>query len=165
MSESNQHIARAFAFSGATFMLGVVIFFLTQPIIPLVELPDIAGWIFSLGFIFIFFNMSGVMARRFCSRTFEMERYPYVLSLILILPTFILSVSTDRFSGWGPMLFFFFLITVSTTAGAYIGIRSGQKKRDRLIREALKEAGEELTDEEDAPPREEPVNPDKKTTD
>jgi len=43
MSDTKQQIARAFAFTGATLLLGVVIFFFTQGLIPFVELPDIAG--------------------------------------------------------------------------------------------------------------------------
>ncbi len=141
MSHLKQQIARAFAFAGAALLLGVVVYFFTQALIPFVELPDIAGSVFALGFILIFLNLSFALGKRFCSRTFEMERYPYVLALVLILPTLILSLMTDRFSGPGAALLFFGMITLAVLAGAFLGIRSGSRKRDKLIREAL-ETGE-----------------------
>ncbi len=141
MSDTKQQIARAFAFTGATLMMGVVIFFFTQGIIPFVELPDIAGSVFLLGFILIFLNLSFALARRFCSRTFEMERFPYVLGLVLVLPTVVLSLLTERFSGAGPAAMFIVVVTIAALAGAFLGIRSGGRKRDRLIREALESGG------------------------
>ncbi len=141
MSDTKQQIARAFAFSGATLLLGVVVFFFTQALIPFVELPDIAGSVFALGFVLVFLNLSFALGRRFCSRTFEMERYPYILAVLLMLPTIILSLLTDRFSGPEAAAMFFGMITLSVLAGAYLGIRSGSRKRDKLIREAL-ETGE-----------------------
>ncbi|MBP3192752.1 hypothetical protein [Natronogracilivirga saccharolytica] len=137
MTHQKQQIARAFAYSGATLMIGVVIFFFTQGLIPFIELPDIAGSVFLLGFILIFLNLSFAMARRFCSKTFEMERFPYIIAILLILPTLILSAATDRFSGITAMLLFYLIITLSSLTGAYLGIRSGRRKRDRLIQEAL----------------------------
>lgn len=137
MSHQKQQIARAFAYTGATLMIGVVIFFFTQGLIPFVELPDIAGSVFLLGFILIFLNLSFAMARRFCSKTFEMEHFPYIIAVLLILPTLILSAATDRFSGISAMLLFFLVIALSSLSGAYLGIRSGRRKRDRLIKEAL----------------------------
>ena len=141
MSDTKQQIARAFAFTGATLMMGVVIFFFTQGIIPFVELPDIAGSVFLLGFILIFLNLSFALARRFCSRTFEMERFPYVLGLVLVLPTVVLSLLTERFSGAGPAAMFIVVVTIAALTGAFLGIRSGGRKRDRLIREALESGG------------------------
>ncbi len=141
MSTANQQAARAFAFTGATLLLGVVIFFFTQGLIPFVELPDIAGSVFALGFFLIYMNLSFALGRRFCSRSFELEHFPYIIGIILILPMLILSVLTDRFSGWSPYFFFSFIIIVAVISGAYLGINSGRRKRDRLIREAL-ETGE-----------------------
>ncbi len=141
MSEIKQQIARAFAFTGATLMMGVVIFFFTQGLIPLVELPDIAGSVFLLGFILVFLNLSFAMGRRFCSRTFEMERFPLILGLVLVLPTWVLSLMTDRFSGGSAAALFLGVITLASISGAFLGIRSGGRRRDRLIREALKSGG------------------------
>ncbi len=146
MSDTKQQIARAFAFAGATLLLGVVVFFFTQALIPFVELPDIAGSVFALGFILIFLNLSFALSRRFCSRTFEMERFPYILALVLMLPTVMLSLLTDRFSGPGAAAMFFGMITLSVLAGAYLGIKSGSRKRDKLIREALETGGMESND-------------------
>ncbi len=146
MSDIKQQIARAFAFAGATLLLGVVVFFFTQALIPFVELPDIAGSVFALGFILIFLNLSFALSRRFCSRTFEMERFPYILALVLMLPTVMLSLLTDRFSGPGAAAMFFGMITLSVLAGAYLGIKSGSRKRDKLIREALETGGMESND-------------------
>ena len=143
MSDTKQQIARAFAFTGATLLLGVVIFFFTQGLIPFVELPDIAGSVFFLGFILIFLNLSFALGRRFCSRTFEMEHFPYVLGLVLVLPTVILSLTTERFSGAGPAAIFIGMITLAALVGAFLGIRSGGRRRDRLIREALESGGTE----------------------
>ncbi len=146
MSDTKQQIARAFAFTGATLLLGVVVFFFTQALIPFVELPDIAGSVFALGFILIFLNLSFALGRRFCSRTFEMERYPYILAIVLILPTVILSLLTNLFSGPGAAVIFFGMITLSVLAGAYFGIKSGSRKRDKLIREALETGDIESND-------------------
>jgi len=141
MSDTKQQIARAFAFTGATLLLGVVVFFFTQGLIPFVELPDIAGSVFSLGFILIFLNLSFALGRRFCSRTFEMERFPYFLGLVLVLPTVVLSLLTERLSGIGPAATFIGMITFAAIVGAFLGIRSGGRRRDRLIREALESGG------------------------
>jgi hypothetical protein len=143
MSETTQQIARAFAFTGATLLLGVTIFFFTQGIIPFVELPDIAGSVFLLGFVLIYLNLSFALGRRFCSRTFEMERFPLILGVVLVLPTAVLSLLTERFSGAGPATLFIGVITVASLAGAFLGIRSGGRRRDRLIREALESGGTE----------------------
>ncbi len=137
MSHQKQQIARSFAFTGATLLIGVVVFFFTQGLIPFVELPDIAGSVFTLGFILVFLNLSFVLGRRFCSRTFEMERFPYVLGIVLILPTLILSLLTERFDGITALLLFFTIITTASIVGTFLGIRSGRRKRDKLIREAL----------------------------
>ncbi len=141
MSDTRQQIARAFAFTGATLLLGVTIFFFTQAIIPFVELPDIAGPVFLLGFILIFLNLSFALARRFCSRTFEMERFPFILGLVLVLPIAVLSLLTERFSGAGPASIFIGAIALASLAGAYLGIHSGRRRRDKLIREALEAGG------------------------
>lgn len=141
MSSEKQQVARAFAYSGAALLLGVIIFFFTQGFIPLVELPDIAGMIISLGFVLIFLNVSFGLARRFCSRTFEMERFPYILGFIIVLPVLVLSVATERFSDTSPLLVFYATIILAGQAGALFGIRSGGRKRDKLIREALETGG------------------------
>ncbi len=141
MSNTKQQIARAFAYTGATLMVGVVVYFFTQGLIPFVELPDIAGSVFLLGFILIFLNLSFAMGRRFCSRTFEMERYPYILGLVLVLPTWVLSLGMDRFSGAGAAALFLGVITIASVAGAFLGIRSGERRRDKLIREAMETGG------------------------
>jgi hypothetical protein len=141
MSDTKQQIARAFAYTGATLMVGVVVYFFTQGLIPFVELPDIAGSVFLIGFILIFLNLSFAMGRRFCSRTFEMERFPFILALVLVLPTWVLSLATERFSGTGAATLFLGVITFASVAGALLGIRSGGRKRDKLIREALETGG------------------------
>lgn len=146
MSHDKQQIARAFAFSGATLMLGVVVFFFTQGLIPYVELPDIAGSVFAVGFILVFLNLSFVLGRRFCSRTFEMERFPYVLGIILILPTMVLSFFTERFTEITALLLFCVIIATASIAGIFLGIKSGRRKRDKLIQEAL-ESGSTETEE------------------
>lgn len=141
MNMEKQQAARAFAYSGAALLLGVIIFFFTQGLIPLVELPDIAGMTVTLGFVLIFLNVSFGLARRFCSRTFEMERFPCITGFIIVLPTLILSVLTERFSETSSLLVFYATIIVASQAGALFGIRSGGRKRDKLIREALETGG------------------------
>lgn len=141
MSENKQHIARAFAYTGATLMVGVVVYFFTQGLIPFVGLPDIAGSVFLLGFILVFLNLSFAMGRRFCSRTFEMERFPFLLAMVLVLPTWILSLAMERLHTPGSAVFFLGTITLASLAGAFLGIRSGGRKRDRLIRDAFERGG------------------------
>lgn len=147
MSLSKEQKARAFAFAGATLLIGVMIFFFTQGIIPFVELPDIAGSVILLGFALVFLNLSFAVARRFCSKTFEWTRYSYILGLILILPTLILSAVTERFSGVPGYLLFAVMISVASATGVWFGIKSGKKKRDNLIREAL-ESGDTENEKE-----------------
>jgi CDP-diglyceride synthetase len=137
MSHFKQQVARAFAFSGAALMIGVIIFFFTQGLIPFVELPDIAGSVFAIGFILVFLNLSFVLSRRFCSKTFEMERFPYILGFFIALPTLVLSLLTERFSGATALLLFFAIVIISSITGSYLGIKSGGRKRDKLIQEAL----------------------------
>lgn len=146
MSPDKQHIARAFAFTGATLLIGVVVFFFTQGLIPFIELPDIAGTVFALGFFLIFLNLSFGMSRRFCSRTFEMERFPYILGGVLILPTLFLSFLTERLSGISSLAIFFSLIATASFIGVFFGIKSGRRRRDKLIREALETGRTEKKD-------------------
>lgn len=141
MSHIQQQVARAFAFTGATLLIGVVVFFITQGMIPFVELPDIAGAVILAGFVLVFLNLSLTMGRRFCSRTFELENFPYLLGFVLVLPTLILSFLTERLTGFSSYLLFSATIILSAQAGAWIGIKSGRRKRDKLINEAL-ETGE-----------------------
>lgn len=147
MNHTRQQVARAFAYTGATLLLGVVVFFFTQGLIPFVELPDIAGSVFAAGFILIFLNLGFALSRRFISRTFEMEWFPFLIALVLVLPTAVLSLLTERFSGPGAATLFLGMITLSALAGAWLGIRSGARKRDKLIREALESGEAEGTDE------------------
>lgn len=137
LSHSGQQIARAFAFSGAALLAGAVVFFLTQNVIPLTELPDIAGLVFHAGFFFIYFNLSMVLGRRFCSRTFELEHFPYLLGTGLVIPAILLSPATERLSTTSGTLIFFMVIISAAMAGAYMGILSGRRKREKLIRKAL----------------------------
>ncbi len=137
MNQSSQQAARAFAFSGATLLIGVMVFFFTQGIIPLIELPDIAGSVILLGFILVFLNLSFGLARRFCSRTFELEYFPYILGLVLIVPTLVLAGVTERFTGLSAYMIFMFSITLASLTGVFFGIRSGRHKRDKLIKEAM----------------------------
>ncbi len=143
MSIAKQQAARAFAYTGATLLIGVVVFFFTQGLIPFVELPDIAGSVFAIGFILIFLNLSFALGKRFCSRTFEMERFPFVLGLLLVVPTLVLSLLTERFSHAGTAVLFFAMIVSAALVGAWLGIRSGGRKRDKLIREALESGDSE----------------------
>ncbi|MDG5766784.1 hypothetical protein QA596_04835 [Balneolales bacterium ANBcel1] len=137
MSNLQHQAARAFAFTGATLLIGVVIFFFTQGVIPLVQLPDIAGPVFALGFFLIFLNLSFALGRRFCSRTFEMEHFPYILAFVLLLPTLVLSAVTERLSGLPAYATFSGVLIIAGMAGAFLGIRSGRRKRERLVREAM----------------------------
>lgn len=139
MSEIKQQAARAFAFSGATLLTGTVVYFFTQGLAPYIHLPDIAGSVFALGFILIFLNISFALGRRFCSQSFIMEFYPFVLGFILITPSLVLSWLTGLFSETGPWLYYAFLLVLSSLAGSWLGIRSGRKKRDRLISQAIED--------------------------
>ena len=137
MSEINQQNARAFAFAGATLLLGVVVFILTQGLIPFIQLPGVAGPVFAVGYFLIFFNLSLALARRFCSRTFELEQFPYILGVVLVLPMSFMSILTGRLSGFIAYFLFITIIVIASMAGAFLGVRSGCKRREQLVKEAM----------------------------
>ncbi|MEX0681408.1 MAG: hypothetical protein WD097_08510 [Balneolales bacterium] len=137
MSHTKQQQARTFAFTGAALLIGVIVFFFSYGIIPLVELPDLAGPVITLGFILVFLNLSFLLGRRFCSRTFEMEYFPYLLGFTLIFPTLLLSYLTERISDIYALLLFYLIIMIASLTGSFLGIKSGRRKRDKLIKEAL----------------------------
>lgn len=136
-----QQIARAFAYCSATLLIGVVIHFLTQGIIPFIRLPEIAGAVFILGFLLIYFNIGFALSRRFCSQTYEFEHFPYLLAFLLILPTLLLVHFTERFADLYDQLLFYAIIMLASLSGVFFGIRSGRKKRDRLIEEVIESTG------------------------
>lgn len=130
-----QSTPRAFAYGNATLFLGVIIFFFTQELIPYVEREGWLGTSFTAGFILIFINLSFVISRRFCKKALDMEAFPYIIGLILVIPTLFFTHITERFDLIQAQLFFSILITAASMVGAYIGIQKGLRLRDEYLSE------------------------------
>lgn len=134
-----QSTPRAFAYGNATLFLGVIIYFFTQELIPFVEMEGWTGTLFSAGFILVFLNLSFVISRRFCRKTLDMEFFPYLIGVILVLPTLIFVQITERFDILQAQLFFSLMVTAASILGAYFGIQKGLKLRNQYLSELIDE--------------------------
>lgn len=125
---------RIFAYSTFSATTGAVIYVFTHSFFRYVEWGGFVTFITYLGYIIIFGNMSYLMARRFDAKALYLEQYPYVLAILLVVPTMIFIIFTPKagvLPAQQPILFF--VILVAALIGAYFGIRKGLQIRNRQL--------------------------------
>lgn len=105
-------------------------FLFTSSFLPLTERPDITGTIFLIGYALVYGNLNFFISRRYCSKIYFIEWYPYVLGGILLLPLVVLvRLSGDVFASARGELVLYFLILAGLILGAHYGIKKGETRR------------------------------------
>lgn len=129
-----QNWPRIFAYSSFSATTGAVIYVFTHSFFQYVEYGGFITFITYLGYFVIFGNMSYLMARRFDAKALYLEQYPYVLAILLVVPTMIFIIFTPQAgvsTAQQPILFFSILL--ASLIGAFVGIRKGLKIRNHQL--------------------------------
>lgn len=129
-----QNWPRIFAYSSFSATTGAVIYVFTHSFFQYVETGGIVTFLTYLGYIIIFGNMSYLLGRRFDAKALYLEQYPYVLGILLVVPTMIFIIYTPQAgvsTAQQPILFF--TILVAALIGAYFGIRKGLQIRNHQL--------------------------------
>ncbi|MEX0927986.1 MAG: hypothetical protein WD266_11510 [Balneolales bacterium] len=132
-----ESLPRAFAYTSAALLIGVIVYMFTQNIIQYVNQPGLAGIVFSLGFLLFYLNINYLLGKRFTRRTIDMENFPYMMSIFLILPALALSVMTGRFLTSWHQAFYILIIFMGSLLGASMGIKKGLKIRKQAYKESF----------------------------
>ena len=129
-TEKKRVIGRAFAYTSAALVVGVLIYMFTNTFLIYTERPDWIGTMVLAGFGLVFLNVSFVLSRRFTGKTALFPHFPYLIAFLLIIPTVILSELTEKFLFQRSLLILAVVLLVSSTIGARFGITRGDKRRD-----------------------------------
>ena len=132
-----ESIPRAFAYTSATLLTGVIIYMFTQNIIQFINHPGLIGILFSLGFLLIYLNVNYLYGKRYIRKTIEMEYFIYVMAFLLILPALVLSFMTEPFFGVRHQITYLILIFMGSLLGASFGNKKGRKLRRKYFSEHL----------------------------
>lgn len=134
-----ESIPRAFAYTSATLLTGVVIYMFTQNVIQFINQPGVAGILFSLGFLLVYLNVNYMFGKRYIRKTIDMEYFVYVMAFLLILPALVLSFITEPFFGVRHQISYSTIIFMGSLLGASFGSKKGRKLRREYFNEHLNE--------------------------
>lgn len=120
---------RVFAYAGTALLLGAFIYLFTQQFIELTEMPGAAGTLVPIGFAVVFFSVSFAYIRRFVRKARQPAFVPWILAVLLIFPTLLLTVLTGRLESSGAFLIFYLLLIIGVFLGTHYGIQRGESLR------------------------------------
>jgi hypothetical protein len=132
-----QTIARTFSYTTFGILIGAMIYLMTNNLISQTMRADWVGTLFLVGFGLIFANASYFIARRYMRKMYSWDYYPYITSVILIIPTIaLIRIKGDVFFSWASEIIFILVILVGVIVGARYGIIKGKKllEEERLNR-------------------------------
>ncbi|HKJ31260.1 MAG TPA: hypothetical protein VKA34_05495 [Balneolales bacterium] len=126
---------RVFAYATFSTMIGIAIYLFTHQLFRFVQSQGIISVIALAGFFIIYGNMAYAIAKRFDAKAMKGVNFPYVLGLLLVVPTMLYIFFQPQAGVRSAMPLLFVVLAVAGLLGSFLGIKSGLKKRDRLIRE------------------------------
>lgn len=134
---------RVFAYVSFSTMIGIAIYLFTHRLFHYVQSQGIISIIALLGFLIIYGNMAFAIARRFDSKALKGTKFPYVLGLLQVIPTMIYIALQPQAGVRSAMPVLFIDLAVAGLFGSFLGIKSGIKKRDKLLRRLQQDRQEE----------------------
>ncbi|MEX0684785.1 MAG: hypothetical protein WD267_05770 [Balneolales bacterium] len=132
-------LPRAFSYTSVTLLIGVVIYMFTQNLIQFINQPGLQGIIFSIGFLLFYTNVNYLMSRRFVGKTIDLENFPYLMAILLIIPALVLSELTQQFYMPSHQVMFVLIILMGSLLGATLGIKKGLIIRKESFRESMQQ--------------------------
>jgi len=129
-----QNWPRIFAYASFSVTTGAVIYVFTHSFFQYVAFGGIITFLTYLGYAIVFGNMSYLVARRFDAKTLYLEQFPYVLGILLVLPTMIFIIFTPQ--AGVPVIqqpILFFVMLAASLIGTFFGIRKGLRIRNHQL--------------------------------
>lgn len=124
---------RVFVYTTLSLTIGVAIYLFTHNFYRYVETPGIVRYITLGAYFVIYANMSFVLSRRFSSKTIKGVKYPYLLSVLIVLPAVIFIIIQPQSGVHASQPLLFIVLIIASLAGAHLGIRNGILKRNILL--------------------------------
>jgi hypothetical protein len=134
-TEHKRVTGRAFAYTSASLVIGVVIYIFTSPFLIYTERPGLTGTLALAVYALVFLNVNFVLSRRFTAKTGLFPYFPYFISLLIILPTLILSILTEKFLFQSSLFILGTVLFLASLLGARLGLLRGAVKRNELKKE------------------------------
>jgi FlaA1/EpsC-like NDP-sugar epimerase len=128
-SEQKRITGRAFAYSSATLVTGVLIYMFTDAFLIYTERPDWIGTLTLAVYGLIFLNVSFVLTRRFTGKTELYPLFPYLIAILLVVPSVILSELTEKFLFQRSLVVLALVLFLASVLGARFGIQRGEARR------------------------------------
>ncbi|HKJ44264.1 MAG TPA: hypothetical protein VJ991_00430 [Balneolales bacterium] len=125
--------ARVFAYVTFSTMIGIAIYLFTHRLFIYVESPGIIGIVALAGFFLVYGNMAFALARRFVSKAMKGVNFPYVLGLLLVVPTMLYIAFQPQTGVHKSMPVLFMDLAIAGLLGSFWGIKSGLKKRNKRL--------------------------------
>ena len=132
---------RMFAYTTASFTLGVIVYIFTGLFIPFTETPGWVGSAVLMGYGLVYTSVMAAVARRFIRKSFTSFFFPYILILLVILPAIGLSELKSEFATVQTQVSFGLIIAIGAAFGVRLGIRAGHRKRDEVVEKIREEQG------------------------
>ncbi len=124
---------RVFVYTTLSLTIGVAIYLFTHNFYRYVETPGIVRYITLGAYFVIYANMSFVLSRRFSSKTIKGVKYPYVLGVLIVLPTIIFIILQPQSGVHKSQPLLFIVLLIASLAGSHLGIKNGIVKRNMVL--------------------------------
>jgi hypothetical protein len=125
--------ARVFAYVTFSTMIGIAIYLFTHRLFVYVESPGIIGIVALAGFFLVYGNMAFALARRFVSKAMKGVNFPYILGMLLVIPTMLYIAFQPQTGVHKSMPILFMDLAIAGLFGSFLGIKSGLKKRNKRL--------------------------------
>ncbi|TNE69631.1 hypothetical protein EP331_13940 [bacterium] len=125
---------RMFAYSALTLMMGALYYVFTHGFYQYVELGGLYGVGTWLGLVVTIIPVNYALGKRFLTKAFTHEYFPYVMSFIFALPIVLQILIREEVgvSDLQPVLFT--IVIIAAAIGAYFGISKGKIARAVLLK-------------------------------
>ncbi len=140
--QGKQNWPRVLVYSVFSIATGMAIYWFIHRFFRYVEYGSNITFVTYAAHVLLFGSISYFLARRFDSRALHLEQYPYVMSILLVLPTMIFIISRPPdglLPDKEPVLFF--IILAASMLGTAPGIKQGLRIRNYRLDKLGKDIG------------------------
>lgn len=124
---------RVFVYTTLSLTIGVAIYLFTHSFYKFVENPGIVRYITLGAYFVVYANMSFVLSRRFSSKTIKGVKYPYFLSVLIVIPTIIFIIIQPQSGVHKAQPLLFIILLIASVLGAHLGIKNGIIRRNQVL--------------------------------
>ncbi len=118
---------RIFAYSTLALMLSALYYVFTHGFYQYIEMGGLYAVATWFGLIITIAHVNYMLSKRFMTKAFTAAYFPYVMSVIFVLPIVIQILIRDEAGVLEMQPILFTVLLISASIGAYIGIKSGKK--------------------------------------